>query len=183
VSLAMSMRRKTVLVDLHRARPSLHKVFGVPAGPGLSESLDRSDIPVWETQIHSLYLLTAGAKVKAIRKFGSQAAERSMRSPDTEGQLSLEEFTPIRDILYTMREEFTFVVVDLPPLREDTFPAPFASQIDGFAVVVRKDKTKTEELNAILRRIDERQYLGFVLNSADGSTKGKGFVWTRSRSS
>ena len=62
VSLALGLQRKTVLVDLNTANPTLHEVFGVAEQPGLSEAFTNGKIHVSRTVVEHLSVLSAGSK-------------------------------------------------------------------------------------------------------------------------
>jgi Mrp family chromosome partitioning ATPase len=165
VSLAMGSRKKTMLIDLNVYNPCLHRIFGTVRGPGLAEALRSSTIHVHQTQIENLSVLTAenfttvqdGAVASA--PFSAFSAQ-----PVLHPLLSLDQLAAFRDVVYTLEQEYEFVIVDMPSLNTVGFPVLYANQLNGLVVVVNTGTTKKEEINGIFHQINERQVLGFVFN-------------------
>jgi Mrp family chromosome partitioning ATPase len=161
-SLAMGYRRETVLVDLNIQRPRLHEVFGTVYSPGLVESFSNGSIHISRTKIDHLYVLSAGN----VRR-NPIWLEGSMRTADTETQessLGLEQMAAFRDVVYSLEQEFEFVIVDMPSIHSRNFPILFSNQLNGLLMVVQSGRTKRTDLERVFRRVNERQVLGFVLN-------------------
>lgn len=148
VSFALAHKKKTVLVDLNMKNPSLHTVFGTNLRPGLVESFHNGSVFLSQTKLDQLYLLPAG------------------RYKDF--SLELENFVGIRDIIYSLRQEFEVIILDMSPVFPiDDFPAVLANQTDGLLVVVDTEKTKYADVKKIFRYINKNQTIGFVLNKVD----------------
>ena len=167
VSLATANQRETILVDCNVRNPQLHMVFGTAAGPGLVDSFYDGAVHLCKTRVRDLYVLSAGG-------FRGRPAPQEKPS-GTNGpsprlapvpSLQLEHLAAFRDVLYTLKEQFDFVIVDLPSIQENVFPLLFTNQLDGVLVVVNVGRTKQEDVEAVFRRLNQRQVLGFVLNRA-----------------
>jgi Mrp family chromosome partitioning ATPase len=171
VSLAMGSRKKTVLVDLNVYNPCLHRVFGTERGPGLAEALRGGNIHVTQTQIDNLCVLTADNFVSVQDgKVASPPFSSFATQPLVHPALSLDQLASFRDTIYSLEQEFEFVIVDMPSLNTQGFPVLYANQLNGLVVVVNTGATKKEEINGIFHQINERQVLGFVFNRfTDGS--------------
>jgi Mrp family chromosome partitioning ATPase len=171
VSLAMGSRKKTVLVDLNVYNPCLHRVFGTAHGAGLSEALRGGNITVSQTQIENLCVLTSENFLTLQNGAVSSAPFSAMSAqPLFHPALSLDQLASFRDVIYSLEQEFEFVIVDMPSLNTQGFPVLFANQLNGLVVVVNTGKTKREEINGIFHQINERQVLGFVFNRfSDGA--------------
>lgn len=150
VSFALGYQRKTVIVDFNIKHPHLHEVFGVDIKPGLTESLRNGHIELYKTEIPELFVLPAGEIYN----------ERF--------EIGLSSLVPIRDVIYSLEQEFDFVVVDMSSVFPvEDFPALLANEVDGLMVVVDVTKTKQTEIDKIFRQIDKNQMIGFVLNKVE----------------
>jgi Mrp family chromosome partitioning ATPase len=131
VALAMSYQRKTALVDLNIQHPRVHEVFSTSLKPGLLEAFNDVTIHVSATQIEHLFVLSAGG---------------SMARP-----LGLDQLPHFRDVLYSLVQEFDFVIVDMPSMDVHGFPVLFANQLTGlFVVSIAMEKRVFHE-----RKIDD----------------------------
>lgn len=155
VSLTLGYRKRTVLVDLNIARPRLHEVFGTPTGPGLIDALHDGPVNLVRTQIEHLVVLPTGT-VKGRRHNGEYVNSQSL--------VGLEYLGAFGDVIYSLEQEFEFVIVDMPSINTRDFPILFANQLDGLIVVVDVGRTKREDLEKMFRQVSERQVLGFVYN-------------------
>jgi len=144
VALAMSYQRKTVLVDLNIQHPRVHEVFGTSLKPGLLEAFNDVTIHVSATKIENLFVLSAGG---------------SMARP-----LGLDQLPQFRDVLYSLVQEFDFVIVDMPSMDVFGFPVLFANQLSGLFVVLNAGRTKRGEVDRMFRLLNEAQVYGFVFN-------------------
>lgn len=148
VSFALAYKRNTVLVDLNMKNPNLHNVFGTNLKPGLVESFQNGSVYLSQTKLEQLYLLPAG-----------------MYKDRT---LEVEDIVSIRDIIYSLKQEFEIVILDMNSIFPiDDFPAVFANEVDGLLVVVDTQKTKYADIEKIFRHINKNQTMGFVLNRVD----------------
>jgi len=165
MSLTLAYQKKTILVDMNVQRPRLHDVFGVPVSPGAVESLHGTTIHVSQTQVDDLYVLSAGT-FRGI----SLAVEQQTRTALNEQEqgktpaIGLELMAAFRDMIYSLAQEFEFIIVDLPALNSRSFPSLFANQLMGLIGVIDTRVTKREDIEEMFRVVNQRQVLGFVLN-------------------
>ncbi len=170
VSLAMGSRKKTVLVDLNVYAPRLHQIFGVTNSPGLAEALRTSNIHVTRTQIENLSVVTAEHFTEIQDGVVSSAPFSSLAAqPVLHPLLSLDQLAAFRDVIYSLEQEFEFVIVDMPSLNTGGFPVLYANQLQGLIIVVNTGQTKQEDINGVFHQINERQVLGFVFNRFDSN--------------
>jgi Mrp family chromosome partitioning ATPase len=165
VSLAVANQRETVLVDLNVRFPSLHRIFGTDQGPGLAEALNEATIQVSRTQLEHLYLLSAGnisGSVLATKYISENGKKAS--GVETEPTVGLEQVAAFRDVLYSLRQEFEFVVVDMPAIYRPPVSLLLVHQMDGILVVVNANRTKHEDLQRMFRQVHQKQILGFIFN-------------------
>jgi Mrp family chromosome partitioning ATPase len=165
ISLALTHQKETVIVDLNIRKPRIHSIFGTKLGPGLVESLNGESVVVFRTSIKHLSVLSAGD----LRK-GGMDKDRFVQiadSPSRDGgrsEVRLEHVAAFRDVVYSLREVFHYVVIDMPSLTMADSPAMLTSQMDGIFVVVDVRKTKLADLEKMFRRVNEQQVQGFVMN-------------------
>lgn len=168
VSFAMGTQKKTILVDLNVANPNLHKIFGVPLTPGLTEGLVKPEIIVSQTLIDNLDVLTAGSTLIPHESLFLNLPQVSSSTSGTPpATLGLDQLAAFRDLIYSLEQSYEIIIVDMPAINSVSVPTLFANQLHGLIVVVHSGKTKKEELDAIFQKINERQVLGFVLNRFD----------------
>ena len=167
VSLALASQSETVLVDLNLRSPRIHSIFGTRLVPGVCGALTDPTIQVSQTQIKHLYVLPAG-NVSGGLLFEERIAGRERKDAQDGGKssLSLESVLEFRDVLYSLKKEFEFVIVDMPSIHEPRVPSLISHQLDGVLVVVDANKTKHEDIERMFRHINEQRILGFVMNRA-----------------
>jgi Mrp family chromosome partitioning ATPase len=171
VSLATANQRETVLVDLNVGAPRVHSIFGVPLSPGLYEAVQPggADVHVCPTRVNHLHVLAAGEARTAAPFTPPESANPTNTQPDgavPAPSLGIEHISAFRDVILTLRERYEFVIVDLPSLNGPSVPLLLSHQIDGLLVVVSVDRTKKEDLDHMIHRLNEGQVLGFVYNRA-----------------
>src|SRR5262245_5865619 len=124
---------KTLLIDADLRQPRQHRLFG-HGGPGLAQALSgRSGIQLAErvSYFENLWLLTAGAT-----------------PPNPLELLSRPEFPRL---LAEARKQFTVVLVDTPAGLRSSDARLIAARSDGVLAVVRQDRTRIADLEALCR--------------------------------
>jgi Mrp family chromosome partitioning ATPase len=166
VSLALGQQKETLLVDLHLSSPRIHSIFGTPASPGITEAFYAGSIHVTRTKIERLSVLSAGnasgipVGIGGGNPFSPGSSPSSRQAPP----VGLEQLASFRDIVYSLEQDFDFVIVDLPSMTSPDFSSLFTNQLNGVLIVVDSGKTKREEVDRIFQQLHERQVLGFVMN-------------------
>jgi Mrp family chromosome partitioning ATPase len=162
VSAAMSLGKETVLVDFNIGRARLHKVFGIPLGPGLLDALKDTVVHVSRTNVRHLSILTAG---NPLTRSMEAAGLATIDFPNAkESTIGLEQLNDFRNLMYSLEREFDLVIVDLPSIRDSGLPSLFAKQLDGILVVVNAGRTKKRELNQVLYHLTASNVIGFIFN-------------------
>ena len=82
----------------------------------------------------------------------------------------IEQIAEFRNVVYSLREAFDFVIIDLPSMREPAIPMLLTHQMDGLLVVVDSTKTKREEVEIMFQRVHHQQLLGFVFNRVNSES-------------
>jgi Mrp family chromosome partitioning ATPase len=165
VSLAVAHQRETVVVDLNFRSPKVHAIFGTRPSPGLVDALNDAPINAYATSIEHLFVLPAGnlaAVPLAAEKLA--AASREHQGGNTRSPLGLDQVAAFRNVIYSLKEQFDFIVVDMPSIRDPRMPAMLTIHLDGMLVVVEGDRTRQDDLDRIFRRVNPSQLIGFVYN-------------------
>jgi len=124
---------KTLLIDADLRQPRQHRLFG-HGGPGLAQALGgRSGIQLAErvSYFENLWLLPAGAT-----------------PPNPLELLSRPEFPRL---LAEARKQFTVVILDTPASLRGSDARLVAARSDGVLAVVRQDRTRIADLEALCR--------------------------------
>ncbi len=170
VSLAMGFQKKTVIVDLNFAKPQVHEVFGLTNEGGLAEAFTNGSIHVSGTAVEHLYVLSAGiVPLYHDSRQEHQRAGDPSAFPQARPLLGLHQLTAFRDVIYSLEQEFDFVIVDMPAVVSDEIPILFTSHLNGLLIVVDNGKTRREEIDAMFQKINQSQVLGFVFNRFEQS--------------
>jgi capsular exopolysaccharide synthesis family protein len=148
LTLSKSYRRNVLLIDADLRRPSLHEVFDVPNGGGLSELLARGRLArVAPVEVFPLLtLLPAGRP-----------------NPDPVGALT----SPLmRRLIEEASSWFDWVIIDTPPLVPLPDAGLLAAMVDAVLLVIRAGSTRHETVLRAIRALGRERILGAILNRA-----------------
>lgn len=146
---AASTGLRVLLVDLNWKQPALHKTFGAPASPGVSEVLTQgtpAEIPVQASSFPNLSLLTAGSV-----------------APRLPLLISLEK---MQGLIHSLQADFDLIIFDLPASAKAGADVQVARLLDGVVLVVEAERVRWE----VATRVQEllvrsgAKVLGAVLN-------------------
>jgi Mrp family chromosome partitioning ATPase len=129
-------------------------------------------VHVSETRIPHLFILPAGNAYGNLMMVDRLTTGKTPRQRVTTPSLGLEHVAEFRNIIYSLREEFDFVIVDMPAVREPGVPVLLTHQMDGVLVVVDANRTKREDIDKMFRRIHENHVIGFVFNRVSDDFTG-----------
>jgi succinoglycan biosynthesis transport protein ExoP len=181
VNLALTMAQsgqKTLLVGANMRRPSIHRFFGIPREPGLSDILVGS-VP-WRDCVRGV----------ADILMGRFEMEDIMASPGLDN-LHIIEAGPIpanpsellstaamRDFLAAVSAEYDIVLIDTPPILPVTDSAIVAGQVDGVLLVYQAGKVGRLVLKRAKAHLESARakVWGIVLN--DLQTEVSGYTYT-----
>jgi protein-tyrosine kinase len=152
MSIAMEKDHTVLLVDADVARPSVLRVLGLPAAPGLMDILldDAKGLPdvIMRTNIASLSLLPAGRNNKhATELLASQAMSALLT-----------------DIASRYPERI--VIFDSPPLLLTSEANVLAAQMGQVVLVVESESTTQRDVREALRRLENCPRVDLVCNKA-----------------
>jgi capsular exopolysaccharide synthesis family protein len=153
-------RQRVVLVDCDMRKPRLHKVFGFEEGPGLYDYLGapsgmddaQAGALVRETAIPGLFLLPSGSPDNR-----NPQAARSQR---------------LGELIESLRRQFTFVLLDSPPMFPFSDARLLARWADAVILVVRSGRTSAESALLASQQLqaDGTTILGTILTDWDPRT-------------
>lgn len=149
LAMAQEWQRRICIVDADLRRPQMHRLFGLPDGPGVCDvltgraTLEEALVTLEE---HQITILPAGnVPAHPAELLGTTAMRRMME---------------------TLRSQFDRVVVDAPaaaPLADVSILTPL---VDRVLLVIRAGVTTKPEIHDAVSSIDSAKLLGFVLNEA-----------------
>lgn len=152
MSIAMEKDHTVLLVDADVARPSVLRVLGVPAAPGLMDVLLDNTIGmpdvVLRTNIASLSLLPAGRNHKHANELLASHAMSALLD-DIAGR-------------YPDR----IVIFDSPPLLLTSEATVLAAQMGQVVLVVESDATTQRDVREALRRLENCPHVDLICNKA-----------------
>ena len=155
--------KKVLLIDCDMRRPTLSEKLGLLRAPGLSNYLTR--------QCH-LYEVKQVCQMKEGEN-GFHVITAGQNPPNPVELLSSDR---MRKALDTAREEYDYVLLDLPPVGEVTDAMAVAKETDGILLVVRQNYCDRNVLTDAARQFDFIQVktLGLVFNCTR-ENGGKGY--------
>jgi capsular exopolysaccharide synthesis family protein len=158
ISVAQSGKR-TLLVDADLRKPRVHKLFGVPAGRGLS-SVIRGECPaadaIQASEVPGLSILPCG--------------------PIPPNPAELLTSPRFQELVQELRGQYDFLLIDTPPLLAVTDPAVVTSRVDGVLLTLRltrNGRPDAERAKGILDTLGA-PVLGAVVNGL--AARGRGYA-------
>jgi succinoglycan biosynthesis transport protein ExoP len=160
--------RLVLLVDADLRLPVLHKMFDLPNEAGLSHILNGEaawDDVVQNTSAPKLNVITSGL------------------SPENPTELLGS--TTMQEWLGKAAAQFDLVLIDTPCLLSVTDAAVLSSIVDGMLLVIKRGKTRREEVQAALGQLADvkANVVGTIVNRAEKARKYYYYGERRGRSS
>ena len=150
---------RVLIIDCDLRRSRLHKMFGVPREPGITECVlginDIDKAPI-ETSVTGLYVLPSG-----------------QLPPNPSELLGGDK---MRKTLASLSEAFDLIVLDTPPLLAASDAAILATLADGVVLVVRAGVTEAEAGQQAMQQLMSvgARVVGAVLNDPDSKVQSYG---------
>jgi non-specific protein-tyrosine kinase len=158
VTMAQSGRR-TILVDCDLRRPSLHDLFNLKAEPGFTNMVlsEDMDIPLQQTNVPNLWLLTAGTK-----------------PPNPADLLGAKK---VDQLIARLQEEADMVLFDAPPVIAVTDAAVLGAKVDGVLLVIQAGKTKRDHAERAKETLEKAKVriVGATLTNAPKDSAMSGY--------
>jgi protein-tyrosine kinase len=148
-----SYHRNVLLVDADLRRPTMHTIFRVEGGIGLSEGLmdPNRKLPVHQVSAR-LSVLTAGRPTS--NPMAGLTSER------------------MRKLIDEARENFDWMIIDTPPVALLPDANLLATMVDGAVLVVKANVTSYQLVQRAVDAIGKSRILGLVLNHATSEGPG-----------
>jgi capsular exopolysaccharide synthesis family protein len=148
LALARKGNQRVLLVEANHLRPSAHKIFGIRVIPGLTDSLAEG---------------------------GNLTSVNSLRSSNLDviqagkGEISLSQLADSKEFAETLslwKSEYSFVVLDMPPIFQTNSTLRLASLADGVVLVVEAENVSHEVVRRAQNRLAQAKanVVGVVLN-------------------
>jgi protein-tyrosine kinase len=149
LTMAQEFQQRVLLVDGDLRRPTVHRLFGVNDGPGLSDVLmggAETSEAIVTLPDHNLSILPAGTPPgRPAELLGSAAMRR---------------------LLDTLRTRYDRILIDLPPVAPLADLHIVAPMADGVLMIVRAGITPKPAIERALAGLEAGKVLGLVLNEA-----------------
>ena len=149
LAMAQEWQRRICIVDADLRHPQMHRIFGLPDGPGLCDvltgraTLEEALITLEE---HQVTILPAGnVPAHPAELLGTSAMRKTM------------------DLL---RGQFDRIVLDAAPAAPLADVSILAPLVDRVLLVVRSGVTTKPSIHDAISSIEPSQLLGFVLNES-----------------
>ncbi len=151
ISLSRELDQTVLLVDADLRTPRIHRYFGLPPGPGLSDFLI-SNTPLQDILVHpgiGRFVILPGGRpiLNSSEMLGSQK------------MMSLVQELKSR---YPSR----IVVFDLPPVLSAADALAFAPYVDAAVMVVEEGGTDRDEVQRAAEMLSSTRLIGTILNKS-----------------
>lgn len=145
-SLSLDPGRKVVLVDCDMRNPSLQKLLGTSAEPGLLGYLESQCLPpyCYMRRLDKLFFVTAGGV--------------------SDNPVELLSHARMKDLVEYLKREFDTVILDCPPFGPISDAQVLTRLADGLLMVLRSGKTTYGTMEKALSRFERSKLMGVVFN-------------------
>jgi capsular exopolysaccharide synthesis family protein len=161
-SLSSGTRQKTLLLEGDVRRPSLSKVFGLKAYPGICECLQGE-----RTLAASIYRLEPAG----IWFFPAGNAPAN--------PLELLESGKLIALMEQLTAWFDWIIIDSPPVLPLADTSVWTRLADGILLVTRQGTTQKGHLKRGLEALESKKVIGAVLNSSKSSSDNEYYSYRR----
>jgi capsular exopolysaccharide synthesis family protein len=161
-AMASGANQRVVLLEGDVRRPSLAKIFGLSAHPGLCEWLDAKrtlSASVYRLEGAGIWLMPAGS---------------SASNP-----LELLESTRLPHLLDQLNELFDWVIIDSPPILPIADTSVWSRMVEGILLVTRQGVTEKGHLQRGLEALDANKLIGALLNSSRHTSADDYYAYSR----
>jgi capsular exopolysaccharide synthesis family protein len=161
-ALSSGTRQRTLLLEGDVRRPTLSKVFGLKAYPGICECLQGE-----RTLAASLYRLEPAG----IWFFPAGAAPAN--------PLELLESGKLPALMKQLAAWFDWIIIDSPPVLPLADTSVWTRLADGILLVTRQGTTQKGHLKRGLEALESKKVIGAVLNSSQSSSDNEYYSYRR----
>jgi capsular exopolysaccharide synthesis family protein len=161
-ALSSGTRQRTLLLEGDVRRPTLSKVFGLKAYPGICECLQGE-----RTLAASIYRLEPAG----IWFFPAGAAPAN--------PLELLESGKLPALMKQLAAWFDWIIIDSPPVLPLADTSVWTRLADGILLVTRQGTTQKGHLKRGLEALESKKVIGAVLNSSQNSSDNEYYSYRR----
>jgi capsular exopolysaccharide synthesis family protein len=156
--------RKTLLLDGDLRKPAAHRIFDLPAGPGLCEIL-RGEVEV-------------GAAVRDVPAAGLAVLPAGEYCPEAIRRLARDGIQPL---LEALRQEYEFIVIDSSPVLPVADALLMAQHVDGVLLSLFHEVSRLPKVYAACQRLSLMgvPILGVVVNGTHEEAHGYGHTYAK----
>jgi len=137
----------TLVCDFDLRRPSLHRIFQIDRGPGISD-----------------YLLGQAALPDAIQRIGASSLFVMTAGAPVMNPLELLHLGQTRRLLENLSNLFGCVILDSPPLLSASDASLLATLVDGTLLVARLGATRVDAMGQAIQSLGQNNVLGIIAN-------------------
>jgi capsular exopolysaccharide synthesis family protein len=161
-ALASATRQRVLLVEGDVRRPTLSKVFGLKAHPGICEYLEGK-----RSVAASIYRLEPAG----VWFFPAGAAPAN--------PLELLEAGKLPALMEQLAGWFEWIIIDSPPILPLADTSVWTRMADGILLVTRQGTTQKRHLQRGLEALESKKVIGAVLNSSKSSADNDYYSYRR----
>lgn len=161
-ALTLGTRQRTLLLEGDVRRPTLSKVFGLKAHPGICEYLQGERTiaaSIYRLEPAGIWFLPAGV---------------APANP-----LELLESARLPALMEQLTTWFDWVIVDSPPVLPLADTSVWTRLADGILLVTRQGTTQKRHLKRGLEALESKKVIGAVLNSSQNASDNKYYSYRR----
>mgnify|MGYP000442929433 CR=1 FL=1 len=149
---------KALLIDADMRKAVQHKIFEIKNKKGLSTAISKMnklDECIQKNVMENLDVMTSGPL-----------------PPNPSELLASENMLAILDEL---NKKYQIIIIDTPPVNVVTDAMELAKCVSGIVVVLRYGRTTTEDIEAVVKKMDfsKVNMLGFILNGIKNKRSGR----------
>ncbi len=137
----------TLLCDFDLRRPSLHRIFQIDRGPGISD-----------------YLLGQAELSETIRRIGASGLFVMTAGTPVINPLGLLHLEQTGRLLEILSSRFRCVILDSPSLQSASDASLLATLVDGTLLVARLGATRGEAMGQAIQWLGQNNVLGIIAN-------------------
>jgi len=146
----------TLLCDFDLRWPSLHRIFQIDRGPGLSD-----------------YLLGQAKLAEVIQRIGDSSLFVMTAGAPVLSPLELLHLGQTRRLLIDLSNLFRCVILDSPPLLSASDASLLATLVDGTLLVARLDVTRVDAMGHAIQSLGQNNVLGIIANGGREGQNGR----------
>lgn len=162
--------RRVMLVDLDLRDPSLHELFGLPEGPGITDlAMKRARLTQALTKVPLTDPSTDDKETSGWSGKGTLTVVQAGTMPPDPGDFV--GMQPLSDVLQPLAERSDLVLIDSPPVLAYSDAVALSANVDAIIVALKLGALTRQDGDELRRILDvcPSPKLGYVITGGDGS--------------